>query len=154
MRERVKPKGKWIFSSHLPMCFCSGSIGTTLPVLAMTHPVIFSPDLFSSHVFIHIVVPLKCKIGDLMEILLSEESELGGSFSVFMDKPEIPFVFLSLLYLLSEKPTKPGQFRTRKLLPGRKTFYLLIGMHGIIIIEFIWISVPVFSDIGLFSIPL
>lgn len=118
MHEHVKPKGKWTFSSHLPMGLGSGSVGTTLPVLPMTHPVIFSPDLFSSHVFVHVVMPLKCKIRELMESLLSEESEPGSNFPFFMDKPEIPFVFLSLLCLLSEKPTKPGQFRTRKSLPG------------------------------------
>lgn len=54
MDEREKLKGKWIFSSPLPMGLGSGSVGTTLPVLPVTHPVIFSPDLFSPllvHVF-------------------------------------------------------------------------------------------------------
>lgn len=49
----------------------------------------------------------------------------GRSFPFFMDKPEFPFVFQSLLCLLSEKPTKPGQFRTRKLLPGLENFLFI-----------------------------
>lgn len=59
----------------------------------------------------------------------SEEPEVRGDFPLFMDKPEIPFVLPSLLCLLSEKPTKPGQFRTRNSLPGLENFYLLIGIH-------------------------
>lgn len=61
MHEHVEPKGKWIFSSPLPMGFGSGSVGTALLVLAVTHPVIFSPGLFSPHVFIHLWRPKNAK---------------------------------------------------------------------------------------------
>lgn len=60
-----------------------------------------------------------------MEKSPSEEPELGGNFPLFMGKSEIPFVFPSLLCLFSEKPTTPGQFRTRKSLPGLENFLFI-----------------------------